>query len=229
MSKRKKKLIHRIVFLFFLLIALFVVVDFQIRPVIKSLAQYKAKMIAVTAINDSVMDVLDQSGITYDSLIKVSKDSAGKVTAIETNVININMLKSKIVKSISNVITNYKSDELNIPMGTLTGIQFFSGRGPAINFKIVPSSTVNTQMYSKFESAGINQVLHKIMIKVDMDIIAIIPGYSTSVNVESEICIAETVIVGNVPSTYFNLGDSGSADNGETGKIDNSTGSSAED
>lgn len=203
--KKKKKLMIKLIVLFFFLIASLLVADSQIRPIIKNLAEYKSNKIALSSINRSIIKTIETNDITYQSMIKISKDEQGRVTSIESDILSINMIKAKIADSILEDISNYTSEELNIPIGSLTGIQILSGRGPSMNFKIIPGSEVTTKMYSKFISAGVNQVLHQIMLKINVDVIALIPGYNTKTSVENEFCVAETVIVGTVPNSFFQI------------------------
>jgi len=54
-------------------------------------------------------------------------------------------------------------------------------------------------------STGINQSRHAITLKADVDIDILIPWETISTTVETDILIAETVIVGRVPNTYVHL------------------------
>jgi len=69
----------------------------------------------------------------------------------------------------------------------------------------MPSGSVVTSVSNVFDSAGINQTRHQIMLNIKSTVSVIIPGYITSVPVETNMCIAESVIVGLVPDTYANV------------------------
>ena len=53
-------------------------------------------------------------------------------------------------------------------------------------------------------STGINQSRHVITLKASVDIDIMIPLSTVSTTVETDILIAETVIIGRVPETYLN-------------------------
>lgn len=62
------------------------------------------------------------------------------------------------------------------------------------------------QISSQF---GINQTLHRIYLKLKCKASILTPFQSVSKTIESEILLTETVIVGEVPETYYfydNLG-----------------------
>ncbi len=91
---------------------------------------------------------------------------------------------------------------VSIPLGTLSGIEFLSGRGPRVKLKMLPSSYVESALVNKFDTAGINQTQHQIMIEFTVTMTAILAPYSTTVDVVTNVCIAETIIIGTVPDTY---------------------------
>ena len=61
-----------------------------------------------------------------------------------------------------------------------------------------------------FTSAGINQTLHQIMLDVEVEITLLIPGGKTETRVDAAVCVAETLLMGQVPDTYLGLPAAGS-------------------
>ncbi|MBR2044270.1 MAG: sporulation protein YunB, partial [Clostridia bacterium] len=98
---------------------------------------------------------------------------------------------------------------LSIPIGTIIGNEYTLGRGPEIKFKMQITTTVIADFESKFYSAGINQVLHQIHIKVKANGHTVIPWYRSAFNVNTSVIAAETVIVGLTPEAYTNVIESG--------------------
>ena len=64
----------------------------------------------------------------------------------------------------------------------------------------------NADFFSDFTAAGINQTLQTLKVKFTISLtILTTVGYET-VDVDSDVMLAQTVIVGTVPETYVNLG-----------------------
>ena len=63
------------------------------------------------------------------------------------------------------------------------GGQILSGRGPEVEFRVIPAGYVHTEIYNQFQSAGINQTLHQIMLKVDATVSAVMPIYTVTTEV----------------------------------------------
>ena len=59
---------------------------------------------------------------------------------------------------------------------------------------------------SKFSQAGINQTLHQLTMLVSVDVSVLVMGQTAGFTVTTEVVVAETVIVGDVPSTYLQTG-----------------------
>lgn len=213
-KKRKIFFIYFIIY-FFLLIFLIAVADYKIRPIVKTMSAYQAKVYSNKIINDAVYEELGKENIIYNNIVTISFDDNGQVSSLQTDIITLNRLRSRIVNSVIKSLQKLNTQEIKIPIGTLTGIQFLSGRGHKILFKIIPTGYVETSLSNKFDDAGINQTRHQIMLNLKLTVTAIIPGYSTTTDISSNICLAETVIVGTVPDAFTQVLD----DQDITGKI----------
>ena len=124
------------------------------------------------------------------------------VTSVQTDAAAINRVKSQLTNAVSTRLAMMELEEVEIPIGTLLGWQIFAGRGPTIRFQVVPASFVESNITSTLESAGINQTQHKILMDFTVEMSAIIPGYTTSVEVNTQVSIADTLIIGAVPQFY---------------------------
>ena len=87
-------------------------------------------------------------------------------------------------------------------LGSLTGSPLLAGRGPRISVRMESVGSSSARFENQFESAGINQTKHRIVLRIDVYVSILLPGYSTVTQVTNEITVAETVIVGEVPGTY---------------------------
>ena len=132
----------------------------------------------------------------------LDKAPDGTVSAIEINSVEVNRLKTRLTDAVANRLLSVPKQDVRIPLGTLLGWQIMAGRGPDIPLQVVPASFVQSTIVDTLETAGINQTQHRIFIRFTVEMSAILPGYSTSVTVENEVCIAQTLIVGKVPQFY---------------------------
>lgn len=198
----------RVGLLFALLLGSMLWMDLQLRPVVQVYSAYQAKVYATRLINDAIYGELATADIRYDNLTIITHDANGTVTSIQTDMVGLNRLRGRATDAVLRNLRQMDQQTISIPMGTLSGFQIFTGRGPTVQMKVQPAGTLQTRIENRFDSAGINQTRHQIMLVMDMTVSAVIPGYTVSTEVETNFCLAETVIVGTVPDSYTQVEDS---------------------
>ena len=179
-----------------------VLLDRQMRPLIKSVVFSQAQTVSTNVINQVVSDELSRLDIDYSDIVDIQKDADGKILAVSTDMKKVNSLKSLIALSIQNKISAEEEQKAKIPLGTFTGTEILNGRGPKIPINVSLSESVIMDFKSEFVSAGINQTKHKLYLDVSSEVLAFIPGYPVNTVVKTSILIAETIIVGEVPAVF---------------------------
>ena len=177
-------------------------IDRHVRPVVKTVAVYQGRQIAGSIISRSVRDILSEPDTDYANLVDIKYDQSGNISSVKTNVTAINKLQSEISLAVNSGIADIQHNTIEIPLGTFSGLSYLNGQGPVFKFKIQPAGYVKTKLASSFTSAGINQTLHQVILTVDANAIAIVPGNNTEFDIASTYILAETVVVGNVPEGY---------------------------
>lgn len=203
--RKKHKIGVKLIGLALFLAGILLLVDIRVRPIIKKTAEYQSMVLATRIINDAVYSELEDESVNYGDLVTISYNSDNSISSIESNMVNINRIKARITKSVNDELSCLDEHDLSISLGTVSGFEFFYNQGPLIPIKVRPEGYVEATLISSFESAGINQTLHRIIVEIKTDISAIIPGYTSSATVETQFVMAETVIVGTVPSTYTHV------------------------
>jgi len=143
---------------------------------------------------------------TYSALLFVTfeKDMNGSVTAISSNMARINALSAQILDKVVGVTENHTLT-VEIPIGNLSGVSLLMGRGPKIPVQIIVLTSSRVEFNNSIVTAGINQTKHQINLEVMVDIDVLIPWDTESAQVVTEILIADTIVVGQVPETYLNM------------------------
>ena len=186
--------------LIFLILLVFC--DTRVRPVIKRKVRDIARTQTVEILNQILLKEIEELELSYDMFAKINYSSSGAIASIESDTVAINKFKASFALSITRALEEINQFNFYIRLGTLMGPEFVTERGPKIYFNVLSSEYVQTEIVSRFEEAGINQTAHKILLDVSVNVCCYFPGYTTSVTVQSELCLAETVIIGTVPSFY---------------------------
>lgn len=187
-------------------IGLIVLIRVQTFPAIQEMARMRVDSTCTTTINDAINQQIAVGEIDYDKLVSLDKDLNGNIAALKTNMSEVNRLKTEILDIINDKIVEQTVDELGIPLGNIFLPELLSGRGPLLPVKIISVSSSDAKFMNRFSEAGINQTLHQIVIEVILAATALTPVGTTTVQVSSQVVVAETVIVGTVPNSYINVG-----------------------
>ncbi|MCL2564179.1 MAG: sporulation protein YunB, partial [Oscillospiraceae bacterium] len=81
-----------------------------------------------------------------------------------------------------------------------------SGRGPGIRFRVVTLGNPSATFTNEFSTAGINQTKHQIMLELTVQVNILVPGRTTRETITTQMLVAETVIVGDVPNVFGQFG-----------------------
>ncbi|MCL2002815.1 MAG: sporulation protein YunB [Oscillospiraceae bacterium] len=179
----------------------------HLRPIMTQMARVEVDRLASRVINQAIVRRITDDNVTYGSLVFFEKDIYGQITALKTDIISVNRLRADITEEVLLSLERIDTAGLSIPAGNLINSDIFSGRGPRIPLKIVPLGTVSAGFSNQFSAAGINQTRHQIMMDITVDVHVLLPGYSIGTQVGTQVSIAETVIVGAVPDSYFQVED----------------------
>ncbi|WP_242941141.1 sporulation protein YunB [Sporobacter termitidis] len=180
----------------------------QLRPIVLKLAQAQVNSEVLKIVNNVIETEISKGTFDYSTLVKLEKDSSGNIAALEMNMPIVNLLQSRISKSVLESIQNQMVSEMHIPIGNAVGGVLFSGRGPAIDVRILSAQNIKTQFISETIPAGINQTRHKITLEVSVDISVFAPGTkAVTTTTTTDVEVSDTVIVGKVPNVYANIGD----------------------
>ena len=188
------------------LAGLFILFTRNLSPILISMAEARARQLAVEAMNRAIAEVMDSS-VTYTDLMRVSHDSSGRVSMLEANATLMNEMASAAALTAQSKLDTLADEGVGLPLFAALGIDLFSGAGPIIRVSITPVGAVSTRFVTSFESAGINQTRHEISLEASVVMRIVIPAGADSVSVSTYVPIAESIIVGSVPESYVSVPD----------------------
>ena len=201
-----RRLICLLLLLFIILSACFFMFRKKYHDVIAALAQTQVRNATSDLINDAIDEQIRNGTIHYDRMVYFEKDLEGKITALKTNMSEVNKLKTDLLNLINDEILAIDSDSLGIPVGSFILPELFAGKGPVIPVQILSIRNSEAGFYSEFTQAGINQTLQKINMQVSVDVAVLVLGKVDAFSISSQVVIAETVIVGQVPDMFLQTG-----------------------
>jgi len=180
-----------------LLLLLFAYFEIRVRPIVADAAKSRAAAYTSEIINIAVSYALSSDA----SPVKVSSDTEG-VSSVEVDVAVLSRLRTAATASLTNAISDPETMRFSLPMGSLVDSALLAGRGTPVEIRLVPIGDIRTDVRTEFISVGINQTLHKIILRVDVTMNMFVAGKCVKLEIKNDVTLAETVIVGKVPDAY---------------------------
>lgn len=175
--------------------------------VVLSLAQAQARAMAVQVLNQSAAEMLASGEVTYGSLMNIVTDEAGQVRLIQANTPEMNRLASQVSLLAQEKLSAKGDQAVKVPLGSALGLTLFAGAGPRIHVRIMPVGSVHAAFHTDFQTAGINQTRHRVSVTLTAQVQLVLPTGSQKVEVSTQVAMAESIIVGEVPDTFTDVGD----------------------
>lgn len=201
----KPRRLLRITVLILLLAAVaYLFLERSLTQVMLDTAYTRAHAIAVETMNEAVQRTLTP-GVAYEELISVHTDSQGRVTMLQANTMRMNELAVSIALAAQDALSMRDESTISVPLGAAFRAPFLSSFGPRIAVRLVPVGAVNASFATEFEAAGINQTRHKIWLEMHAAVRLVLPTGARAVSIDTQILIAESIIIGEVPSSYIQV------------------------
>ncbi len=195
-----------IFFAFILSVILFVIfIELRLKNVRSELSEFTARNAAASAVLNGVEETVHNGAYYYDDLVKIVRDDEGNIKSLVTETSRLNTVSNAVNRNVDKRINQIKSYPVKIPLTSVLGGELLSGIGPNINFYVTLTGTASTSFDNVFDSAGVNQTRHQIMLKVTVKTYVIFGTSVTKHTVSTDVCIAENIIVGITPDAVAQL------------------------
>lgn len=177
----------------------------RLRPVVAEIAAAQARNSMTAVVENTVAAGLAARKVSYGDFIAIQRDEGGAITALITDMARMNLLRAELITAIMEALEEADISGVQVPLGSLFDLEPLWAKGPALKARAMTVGTVRAEFDSQLTSAGVNQTLHRIWMEVTVPMTLLLPGGEVEVPLDTRLCIAETVIVGQVPDTYFQL------------------------
>lgn len=177
----------------------------KLRPAVAEIASAQAQNTMTAVVENAVTADLAARQVSYGDFVTIQRDEGGAITALTTDMARMNLLRAELTAAILEALEGVDVSDVQVPLGSLFDLEPLWAKGPAIKAKSMTVGTVRTEFDSQLTSAGVNQTLHRIWLEVDIPMKLLLPGGEVETRLHTRLCVAETVIVGQVPDTYLQL------------------------
>lgn len=178
--------------------------DAALRPQLVALAEVRVRNEVTHIADHAVSQALDDQALSYADMVQFQAPG-GEISTLSTDTIRLNRLRVSVLEEIITEIEDLDSHFLSVPLGALTGVDLLSALGPDLPVQVLSVASAEGSYRNDFTSAGVNQTLHRILLDVNVTVRLLLPGGIVETRIDTPVCVAETVIIGQVPQTYVGL------------------------
>ncbi|MDR0696370.1 MAG: sporulation protein YunB [Christensenellaceae bacterium] len=200
--KRKLKKIKFLLILSLIIFSIYFYFDTIVFSLVIDIAESQAKSMALEAINEAGTLIRSLEGF-FGDYYDYKVNNEGEVVLITANAANINKMHMTARSETQRALNKLNTANIIIPMGAFSGSSIFADMGPPINLKISLVATSETIWNSYFYNEGINQTIHRLILRISTKLNIIIPIKASDVFIEADFIIAEDIILGRVPDSYI--------------------------
>ncbi|NLW48060.1 MAG: sporulation protein YunB [Firmicutes bacterium] len=186
--------------------ASFWLIDCRIRPSLRELARVRARQIAIESIHKTIQSQIVPE-LEYGELVEMRLTDNGKVAYLQSKTGAINRISTKTILAVQQCLKELHSETVKIPLGQIFGLKTLASYGPLLTVKIIPVGVVEGSIKDQFDSVGINQIRHKIYIRIKTTIKMVVPLVREEIVINTDAPLTETVIMGEVPNLYLGTGE----------------------
>lgn len=190
---------------FFVAVSVIALLEAKLRPVVAELAAAQAQNFMTEVVEDAITSGLSAQQVDYNDFVSIQRAEGGSITALTTNVVRMNLLRVKLTGDILEALEEVDISDIQVPLGSLFDLEPMWAKGPSLKTRAITIGTVRAEFDSQLTSAGVNQTLHRIWMEVSVPMTLLLPGGKVETALHTRLCVAETVIVGQVPDTYLQL------------------------
>lgn len=198
----KKKSHYGFVVFAILLIFSIAITYVNVLPIIRASAVTQGNLILQSVVNDIANKEIVQNASAVNRMLTVTYkgDRQDQIAGVSTNAVAVSTIKNAVTQALIDEFSMGKTSQYKIALSTLLGYDFLVGSKLFCNLHINPFTSIDSDIDSVFEGAGVNQTKISIMLNVSCVADISIGSYKQTVTVNNSFILAQKHIIGEVPS-----------------------------
>lgn len=160
----------------------------------------ETKLLLNTSVTTYISDAIAEC--SKEGLVTLEKNADGELTAICINSAQLNKIQADVTKKVFEKLSVDEKMDVKVPIGCLFPSTLLYGRGPSFRVRVLSVSNLHADLRNEFESTGINQTLHRVLLDFTVGLDILLPTGKEHDTVSVTMAIAETVIIGDTPQIY---------------------------
>lgn len=183
-------------------LAIFLQIDRHLQPILQETAEYECRAITVRAMNQVVLQDMEEFPELYRQLYTITTHSDGTIAAVEFNSVSINLVRLRLSHLVDEALTALPDHEIHLPLGSLINSALLNNVGPNWILTLHPLGYVDATIEEEMESVPVHQVRYRVTLTLRVTINMLLDGNHSTAVVEHQIPLSSLLISGDVPTYY---------------------------
>lgn len=176
--------------------------DLMLLQPLTAVAEVEARRLGAAAVNRVVAAEVSRT-LAGAQVVEYIREEGGRIAAYHVNTPLVNRVASEAAVAVQEELRRLSETPVRLPLGALTGSPLLSNLGPRLSVQLVPAGSVTITVKQEFRGEGINQTRHRVWLEAAASMRIILPLTTQEVPLVQELPLADTVIVGPVPSALY--------------------------
>ena len=165
--------------------------DLRLTEIAEEMSKLESKTAANRVIDTALERTLAELSMEAEDFYFANESNPDGISA---DTIAINRFCTTLSSEITKELEQLNNEKINVPLGSISGVELFANWGPDIPFSMEPKGAAEVDYETKMESSGINQMHFQIWIN---------PLHEESIPMTRKIMLVDTVFGGDIPEEYF--------------------------
>lgn len=137
---------------------------------------------------------------TDEKLINFTDAEEKEIIRLESG--EVRRIQAEVAAALAQSLDHLGEQNHRVRLGTVLDSFLLMDRGPEISFRFVPVGSVQVSVDSELCAAGINQVLYRVLLRVESEMTVLLPGGTRRLSFDQRIPVEEVLFHGEVPLVY---------------------------
>jgi sporulation protein YunB len=176
-------------------------------PLLDAVVRAQTENRIVSVMERMVLTEIERLNADPTDFICVNRIKDGVISEITTNTTMINRLRSSLMERVTPELAKVDRHDLAVPLGSLFESELLWGRGPSIKIRALSVGRFRVEFESGFNAEEMNRTRYKLWLILSAPTTVFLFGDRVTMEVQTRLCVAETVVIGKISSDVQKASD----------------------
>jgi sporulation protein YunB len=176
-----------------------------ILPSLRETAVMQANSLASDILAESMDAVIREYRLDETDLVTYFRKEDGDIFAYTVDTVTINRVTAAVIARMNERVAEEEEIVIRIPLGMVLNQPILAACGIHLPIRIRLSGNTGAEYAREFTSAGINEINHRIWIRMEISVQVVAPLLSEVLTSRMDFPLVDQYLSGSMPLTYLGV------------------------